>query len=72
MEVVDLVAEGQMVAARFTCSGTHLAEWRGQAPTGRRFRVDEVYFFAFAEGRIAGAWGLEDTHRRLRQLGLGE
>jgi predicted ester cyclase len=70
MEVVALVAEGATVAARFVCSGTHLGEWRGHAPTGRRFRVDEVYFFEFAGGRIARAWGIEDTHRRLRQLGL--
>jgi predicted ester cyclase len=71
MEIVELVAEGDRAVARFTCSGTHLGEWRGQAPTGRRFeRIDEVYFFTFRAGRIVGAWGLEDTHARLRQLGV--
>ena len=70
MEIVQLVAEGDTVAARFICTGTHLGPWRGHEPTGRRFRVDEVYFFAFADGRIAKAWGLEDTFRRLRQLRL--
>jgi predicted ester cyclase len=70
MEVVQMVAEGDTVAARFVCSGTHLGPWRGHAPTGRRFRVDEVYFFEFAEGRIAKAWGIEDTFRRLRELRL--
>jgi predicted ester cyclase len=39
--------------------------------TGRRFEnVDEVYFFRFKDGRIADAWGLEDTLDRWRQLGL--
>jgi predicted ester cyclase len=71
MEIVDLVAEQDTVAARFLCSGTHTGEWLGHPPTGRRFhRVPEVYFFQFAEGRIIKAWGLEDTYRRLRQLGL--
>lgn len=70
MEIVQMVAEGDTVAARFTCSGTHLAAWRGHEPTGRRFRVDEVYFFEFAGGRIGRAWGLEDTYKRLRQLRL--
>ena len=71
MEVVQLVAEGDTVVGRFTCSGTHRGEWRGQAPTGRRFeRVDEVYFFTFDGDRIAEAWGIEDTLGRLRQLGL--
>jgi predicted ester cyclase len=70
MQVVQLVAEGDTVAARFICSGTHLGAWRGHQPTGRRFRVDEVYFFEFTDGRIAQAWGIEDTFKRLRQLRL--
>jgi predicted ester cyclase len=71
MEIVDLVAEGDTVVGRFTCSATHLGDWLGQAPTGRRFeRVDEVAFFRFRDGRIAHAWSLEDTLGRLRQLGL--
>jgi len=71
MEIVQLVAEGDTVVARFRCSGTHLGEWRGHAPTGRRFeRVDEVYFFQVSDGRLARAWGLEDTATRSRQLGL--
>ena len=72
MEVVELVAEGDTVAARFTCSGTHTGTWLGHPPTRRRFhRVPEVYFFGFTDDdRISRAWGLEDTHGRLRQLGL--
>ncbi len=70
MQIVQLVADGDTAAARFTCSGTHLGRWRGHEPTGRRFKVDEVYFFEFTDGRISKAWGLEDTHRRLSQLGL--
>jgi predicted ester cyclase len=70
MEVVELVADADTVAARLRCSGTHLGRWRGQEPTGRLFRLDEVCFFDFAEGRIARAWGAEDTYTRLRQLGL--
>jgi predicted ester cyclase len=72
MEVVELVGEGDTVVARLTCSGTHTGEWLGHPPTHRRFRrVPEVYFFSFTDGRISRAWGLEDTHRRLQQLGLG-
>lgn len=71
MEVVELVAEGDTVAGRFRCSGTHLGVWRGHTPTGRRFeRIDEVYIFQFRDGSIVRAWGLEDTLRRFEQLGL--
>jgi predicted ester cyclase len=70
MEIVDLVAECEKVAARFICTGTHLGDWGRHGPTRRRFRVDEVYFFELADGRITVAWGIEDTYRRLKQLRL--
>jgi predicted ester cyclase len=64
--VERLVAE-----ARFLCSATHSGEWRGHAPTGRRFEdIDEVYFFRFADGRITDGWGIEDSLDRFRQLGV--
>jgi predicted ester cyclase len=71
MQIVTLVAEDDVVAARFRCSGTHLGPWGDKPATGRRFsKVDEVYFFTITEGRITGAWGLEDNDRRRRQLGM--
>jgi predicted SnoaL-like aldol condensation-catalyzing enzyme len=71
MEIVELIAEGDKVVGRFTCSATQLGAWFGQAPTGRRFeRVDEVSIFWFRDGRIVDAWSLEDTLGRLQQLGL--
>jgi predicted ester cyclase len=71
MELVELIGEGDKVVGRFTCSATHLGEWLGQAPTGRRFeRVDEVWILRLRDGRIVHAWSLEDTLGRLRQLGL--
>jgi predicted ester cyclase len=71
MRIVELVAEGDTVVGRFACSGTHTGTWLGHPPTGRRFTdVAEVYFFRVTDGRITGAWGLEDTVERLRQLQL--
>jgi predicted ester cyclase len=71
MRPVQVVAEDDTVVGRFACSGTHLGDWRGHPPTGRRFEdVDEVYFFTFSGDRIAAIWGIEDTLDRFRQLGL--
>jgi predicted ester cyclase len=71
MEIVDLVADSEKVAAHFRCSGTHLGEWMGHPPTGRRFQdVDEIYIFRVSGGKLAGAFGVEDNTRRMRQLGL--
>lgn len=73
MRIVELVSESDTVVARFSCSGTHAGTWLGHPATGRRFHnVAEVYFFRVVDGRIVRAWGLEDTHGRLRQLGLAE
>jgi predicted ester cyclase len=72
MRIVELVAEGETVAGRFSCSATHTNTWLGYPATGRRFwDVAEVYFFHVVNGRITRAWGLEDTADRLLQLGLG-
>lgn len=71
MRIVELIAEGETVVGRLTCSGTHTGTWLGHPATGRRFTdVAEVYFFRVSGGRIVRAWGLEDTAERLRQLGL--
>ena len=34
-EIVELVAEGDRVAGRFKCYGTHRGEFLGAAPTGQ-------------------------------------
>jgi predicted ester cyclase len=71
MQTVELVAEGDRVVGRFRCSGTHLGPWRTAQATGRRMHdIDEVYFFTLRDGRIADTWGIEDTAKRMRQLGL--
>jgi predicted ester cyclase len=71
MEILELIAEGEKVVGRFTCSATHQGAWLGHAPTGQRFeRVDEVSIFRLRDGLITQVWTLEDTLGRLRQLGL--
>jgi predicted ester cyclase len=72
MEVVEVIAEGDKVVGYFKCSGTHQGEWRGHAPTGRRFEdIDEVYIFRVEDGKLASAVAVvEDNLTRLRQLGL--
>ena len=58
MQVVALVAEGDQVAGRVRCSGTHTGTWLGHPPTGDRFDVDEVYSSAstVAGSSRCGAW----------------
>ena len=69
-EIVELVAEGDTVAGRFKCSGTHRGEFLGEAPTGRRMEVEEVFFLRAQGGKFVDFWALEDSLGRMRQLGL--
>jgi predicted ester cyclase len=72
MEVKDVIAEGDKVVGYFRCSGTHEGEWRGIAPTGRRFEgVDEIYIFRVEGGKLSSATAVvEDNLTRMRQLGI--
>jgi ketosteroid isomerase-like protein len=72
MEVADVIAEEDKVVGYFKCSGTHEGEWRGIAPTGRRFEaVDEIYIFRVRDGKLFSAIAVvEDNLTRMRQLGL--
>ena len=78
MEIVDLVAEEEKVAAHFRCSGTHLGEWMGRPPSGRRFQdVDEVYIFPVRNGKLTDATGARgqpqpDAATRPRRVTPGE
>jgi predicted ester cyclase len=69
-EIVELVAEGNTVAGRFKCSGTHRGTFLGEAPTGKRMEVEEVFFLRVEEGKFVDFWALEDSLNRMRQLGL--
>jgi predicted ester cyclase len=71
MEIVELVAEHDVVVGHFRCSGTQRGEWLGVPPTGRGFQsVDEIYVFHVKDGRLVSAVGVEDNLSRMRQLGI--
>jgi len=56
VDIESMLAEGDMVAARLTFSGTH-------APTGDRATWPEMVFTRFSEGKAVESWELTDTGR---------
>jgi steroid delta-isomerase-like uncharacterized protein len=70
VEVHDVIAEGELVAARVTYSGTHQGEFVGIPATGRQARVNGVDFFRMQDGRQAEHWGGPDMASLLQQLGV--
>src|SRR5687768_12352755 len=62
-EIVQLVAEENLVAGRLRCSGTGQGRlpWLDVDVTGRRQEVDEVFFLREADGKFVEFWALEDN-----------
>ena len=69
-DVEDAAADGETVAVRGTCSGTHEGELMGIAPTGERFAVQQSHWFRVADGKIAEHWAVRDDLGMMRQLGV--
>jgi steroid delta-isomerase-like uncharacterized protein len=69
LEVEALVAEGDLVAARWTMFGTHTGVWGDVAPTGRSVRFSGVNFFRIADEKIAEIWNVRDDLGLREQLG---
>jgi steroid delta-isomerase-like uncharacterized protein len=69
LQVEALIAERDLVVARWTMSGTHRGAWGEVKPTGRRVRFAGVNFFRIAHGKIAEIWNLRDDLGLREQVG---
>jgi steroid delta-isomerase-like uncharacterized protein len=67
--VDDIIAEGDKVVARATGEGTHLGEYMGIPPTGRRIKVSWIAIYRIADGRLAEHWQHIDELGLRQQLG---
>lgn len=70
--IEEIVAEGDMVVARFMVKGTHQGMWLGIAPTGRRIRITWVSWAKVEGDKIVRSWSLFDGLTMMRQLGVLE
>ncbi len=70
MTLEDLVAEGNVVAARYTERGTFRAPAFGQQPTGRSYELVAMEWFEVRDGKICRRWGARDAASQARQMGI--
>ncbi|HWS79688.1 MAG TPA: ester cyclase [Rubrobacter sp.] len=66
----ELIAEGDRVAERWTCRGTHLGELQGIPPTGKRVEAPGSVFYRIADGKIVEFRGQLDMMGLMQQLGV--
>ena len=70
-EVHEVIAEGDLVAARVTYTGTHQGEFVGTPSTGKQTTTTNgVDFFRMRDGRQVEHWGGPDTFSFLVELGV--
>jgi len=69
-EVNQLIAEGDMVAVRWSAQGTNTGTGNGLPATGKPARISGVTFFRVKDGKLAEEWGMIDMWGLLKQLGL--
>lgn len=66
--IEDIIAEGDLVAFRFTMSGTHRGPFQGVAPTGRQVRVPGLDLVRLRDGLLVEHWGGADLASLRAQL----
>jgi len=69
MAIEELVAEGDLVANRFTTTGTHTGELHGIEPTGRPMVVHGMELHRVSNGKVAESWVCNDLPGILVELG---
>jgi steroid delta-isomerase-like uncharacterized protein len=70
VSVTYQVAEGDMVASRYTWSGTHQGEIFGVPATGGKVSWTQMTTFRIANGKIREAWANWDQWGLMQQLGV--
>ncbi|MEW5871015.1 MAG: ester cyclase family protein [Chloroflexota bacterium] len=71
IEIIDLLADGNQVLARFKQSGTQTGELMGIPPTGKKVSWGEIGILRFAGGQVVESWYNVDLLGLMQQLGVG-
>lgn len=70
MSVDLLVTEGDKIAALLFWRGTHLGDFNGISPTGKKVQVMSIGIDRIVDGKIVEGWGEVDMLDLQQQLGL--
>ena len=68
MQVDFMIAEGDMVMARWTTEGTNTGQWANVPPTGKHAKFSGVNIFRIANGRVVELWNHRDDLGLMQQL----
>jgi steroid delta-isomerase-like uncharacterized protein len=69
IELGEMIAEGDLVAATWTATGTHQGELMGIPPTGKTATITGIGVDRVRDGQIVESWANYDLLGMLVQLG---
>ena len=68
---IDLqVAEGDLVVAHATTTGTMKGEFAGMPPSGKTATWESIHIARVKDGKVVEHWSVEDQFSMLQQLGF--
>jgi predicted ester cyclase len=70
--IEDIIADEDSVWIRVKITGTHTGEYRGIAPTGKKFVMEAVPRYRIADGKIVEGWSVWNPLDLFKQLGVIE
>lgn len=70
IEVMRVIAEGDIVASHAVFRGTHTGEFMGVPPTGKAIEAEVVDMTRWEGGKLVERWGIFDVATMMGQLGL--
>jgi predicted ester cyclase len=68
--ILDLIAEGDRVAARVQMRGTQTGQFGAAPATRKALDFQHVHVFRFDESKIVEHWAVRDDLRAMLQLGV--
>jgi steroid delta-isomerase-like uncharacterized protein len=68
--VEDLIIDGDRAAQVQSMEGTHIGDFLGLPPTGKRFSMSAVFFYEVRNGRIVRERRIYDFTGMLVQIGI--
>jgi predicted ester cyclase len=63
-----MIAEGNIVAVRYTERGTAVKSFRGQPATNKSYEIVAMEWFIIENNRISSRWGARDSAAQFRQM----
>ncbi|HEU4688670.1 MAG TPA: ester cyclase [Vicinamibacterales bacterium] len=68
--IEHLIIDGDNVASVLTLEGTHIGDFLGLPPTGKRFQMPAVFFYQLEDGKIMRERRIYDFTGLLLQIGI--